>query len=598
MADRRANHPIFSKGIPALALSFLALACSDGKGVSKDLATGKAPKKDEASTSHRGGGDATATKVAALLDKNCGECHGSKSQGGVTDISDLSKLVTAELVVPGSPNRSSLFQSMKAGRMPPSGALAAEDLALVEKWISGGALAGSGGESRTYVGEAEMQKLCAEDLLTTDAGDRPNFRYFSLMHLYDSGATDSTIDLGGQGLNKLMNSLSHAKTVKPLKAINAAKTIFRVDLRDFAWTPAVWTALTKPYPYLIVPEDGKALGALQHDTQADVPVLRGDWFLATASRAPLYYQLLGVGTNVADLEKVLGINLDTDIRSKAVIRAGFNNSTISKENRVIERHDTSNGFLWRSYEFGTSLKSQDVLANPLGPVASVVAKTPDSQGDDNGLFGFPGFGLAPHFNGISGGGGSGDLLGAGHVFTEDGGEFIFTMPNGMLGFYLAAGKNRQRLNEVPVDPGEEEIVAGLACMSCHSRGVIQKDDMVAPAAANNAALAPALALIKQLYVEASAFNGKVTKDSDSYEKKLADAGVDAKAKDPVFRLAKPYPLRVSLAQAAAELGVEAAELSDALDGKLEGVKGLFDDDAIKRSDLEANFAKMVAALKP
>ncbi len=568
-------------GVALAALAFIACSSGKGGGIGGNFARNGDSEKDDGVTTAPAKG--MAKKVLAIFETSCASCHSAdRSDGGIGDILDLENLILTDQVTPGSPKRSPVFTSMKDGKMPPDGKVSSDDLALVEKWILGGALTGTTATTRTFVGEASMQKACAEDLLSVAESSRKTTRYLSLVHLYDASVSDKTIATAVQGVAKLLNSLSLADKVKAVDTFNSEKTLIRIDLGDFGWDEATWSKLSKPYPYLIVPKDSKALGVMQEETGSQVPVIRADWFLGTASRPPLYYQMMGSGTSLSEFEKNLNLTLDEDIAGQKVIRAGFNNSTVSTENRVIERHETGNGPLWRSYEFGTSENTQNVLKNPLGPTVGSGGKDQRSRDGPKGI-------IIP---GVDSG-----ALGDNHAFNTDGGEFIYSLPNGMLGFYII-GQTKNRIDEAPVAEGEEPIIAGMSCMSCHSRGVIEKDDMVRAAAAGDAELSDSLAAINAIYPESKAFNKQVADDSESYEKTLVEAGVNPKAKDPVYRIAKPYNLDVSKEQAAAELGVTLAAFEKALESDLEGVADKFHDDAISRADFKENFKQMLEAVKP
>jgi hypothetical protein len=526
---------------------------------------------DQASIGPIGGGESLASQVAALLDAKCASCHGEQGSGGVSNISDLGNLITMGYVVPGDPKRSPLFQAVKKGSMPPSGKLSDGDVNRIEKWIDTGATEKAVEENRTFVNEADVMRMCAEDLLGNfKEGERKDVRYFSLVHLYNAGTARPTIDQAAQGLSKLMNSLSRQKGIEKVDAINPDKTLFRIKLGNYGWDAARWEELVKSYPYLIVPKDDTALGALQTDTGSGVPVLRGDWFLAHGSRAPLYYALLDMPSKQADLESQLGINFLSNITGGSVMRAGFDNSGVSKNHRVIERHETSDGVLWRSYEFGGTLETQDVFSRPLGPTM------PKDDDDDGGIFGDLGSSSAK------------DPFGGERGFTPDGGEFIFSLPNGMLAFFVV-GKDMSRLSAAPTEEGEDPIIPGMSCMGCHSRGFIEKDDQVRERVGSDSQ-------VEALYPKPATFNKQLNSDSGKYAAALADAGVDAKSKDPVFRFGSAYMLRVPLAQAAAELGVTSSELRDALGEDLSDVNDLFEDDSIDREQFKANFPKMVEAL--
>ena len=81
------------------------------------------------------------------------------------------------------------------------------------------------------------------------------------------------------------------------------------------------------------------------------------------------------------------VDATEDINDADVLRAGFNGSGISRNNRLIERHETPFGAYWKSYDFGSSTGRKNLFASPLGP--------------------------GPGAN----------------TFRHDGGEIIFTLPN-------------------------------------------------------------------------------------------------------------------------------------------------------------------------
>ena len=113
-------------------------------------------------------------------------------------------------------------------------------------------------------------------------------------------------------------------------------------------------------------------------TATRMPCVRVDWFVANASRAPLYYDLLQIPTNASELERQLRVDVALDIQQERVARAGFIGSGISRNNRILERHDAQNGAYWRTYDFDAmpqNLIDRDILlpdrrnvfAYPLGP---------------------------------------------------------------------------------------------------------------------------------------------------------------------------------------------------------------------------------------
>src|SRR5207245_10560041 len=101
-----------------------------------------------------------------------------------------------------------------------------------------------------------------------------------------------------------------------------------------------------------------------------------------------------------------------------VARTGFIGSGISRNNRVLERHDAMNGPYWRTYDFDAipqNLVDRDILL-----------------ADRRNLFAYP---LGPGF---------GD-----NVFQHAGGEAIFALPNGLHG-YILINANNVRLDKGPI----------------------------------------------------------------------------------------------------------------------------------------------------
>ena len=102
---------------------------------------------------------------------------------------------------------------------------------------------------------------------------------------------------------------------------------------------------------------------------------------------------------------------------------------------------------WKSYDFGGQAANQNLYETPLGP-------------DVDGLFSQ-----------------------AFELFEHDGGEVIFSLPNGMHGYYLATADGK-RLQVGPsnivhdASRTDRVIVNGLSCISCHSSGIQHRLDNV------------------------------------------------------------------------------------------------------------------------
>src|SRR5207244_4177414 len=150
--------------------------------------------------------------------------------------------------------------------------------------------------------------------------------------------------------------------------------------------------------------------AITADTGTELAHLRGDWFVATASRPPLYQDLLQLPPTDRALERLLQVDVPTNLKEETAARAGFNDSGVSKNNRLIERHDAAYGAYWRSYDFAENTGRQNLFEHPLGPQTGETS------------------------------------------FQHAGGEMIFHLPNGLHGYLLADSTGRR------IDKGPIEIV--------------------------------------------------------------------------------------------------------------------------------------------
>lgn len=481
-----------------------------------------------------------AEKARAVLKTHCVRCHGQDGavEGGLNYVGDLGKLVSRKKVVPGSPDESRLFKRMADGTMPPpdeqprpSGA----ELAAVRAWIQAGAPGGSLA-SRAPITPAEVHAAVLADLDTHDRRARRFQRYFTLAHLHNAGLSDDELQTYRNALSKLVNSLSWNSTVRIPVAVDPARTVLRIDLRWFQWDATTWNRILLEYPYGVL-DDTIAARAVSVNTAARLPVIRADWFVATASRAPLYYDVLQLPANLADLERQLRVDSTLNIQQERVVRVGFNGSGVSRFNRVLERHDSAQGMYWRTYDFdeppanlteranGNLLADRrNVFAHPLGPVA---AEQP---------------------------------------FQHAGGEAIFALPNGLHAFFLVNAANA-RLDKAPVaivsDPKRPDraVEAGVSCMSCHVTGILPKPDQVRDHVGKNPAAfrRQDADIIRALYPAKEKSLDVMNDDMKRYAAALAKTGSKVTRFEPVSTITGRYEADMDLPTAAAELGLRPEE---------------------------------------
>lgn len=80
---------------------------------------------------------ALEAQALAILGTNCSGCHGgSTGPAGVSDILNASHLIASGLIVPGNPNSGRIMTAIQGGVMPPTGALPAASVAVLQNWIT------------------------------------------------------------------------------------------------------------------------------------------------------------------------------------------------------------------------------------------------------------------------------------------------------------------------------------------------------------------------------------------------------------------------------------------------------------------------------
>jgi mono/diheme cytochrome c family protein len=496
--------------------------------------------------------DATPEAAAAyaVLDKHCARCHQegalkeglTSSKSGFDFVLDLERLAQdTKYVVHGDDFGSKLYAVIGPYSYPAmpddcseeSCFPTAEETAAVSDWIK--SLANNAPEPRPLITLAEQWKLAFADLQTQPTNRRDRIRYFSLRDLHnDPDVSDENLEGYRAATVKLINALSWNPTIYKAQAVDEHGTLLRVFLPDLDWTHDTWRVMEAQYPYGMTSATDPHLKPLQDMAGTLVPVMRADWFAATASVSPMYYDILGLPDTVQGLEAMLNLDMVRNIRDEQVIRAGFQDSGVSTHNRLIERHALGSGFFWTSYDFAGSQGRQSFFEYPLGPT---------------------------------------EAYGPSLAFQHDGGESIFTLPNGFHAYYLNTAEG-DRLDVGPTQivrdddytDGTGEVVNGISCISCHSKGIRLNEDKVRDVALNDLALPPAARqVIDAIYPGQEEVAKWLQADTDAFRATLAAADIDpditAGGLEPVRGLFVYHvDLYIDFVQAANELGLTEEEL--------------------------------------
>lgn len=501
---------------------------------------------------------ALALKARGVFKQFCHRCHhGEGSEGGEFDVL-MEKSLTAKrdegekpYVVPGQPDESYVVQRMLKSEMPPEEVRerpSAAEIDLVKQWIAAGAPPYPQRDVRAFLDIKAMLTAVRDDLRKADLEDRAHFRYFTLTHLHNNRQVpDEDLRVYRAALSKAVNSLSWKPRIVLPRPVDKAETVLAVDVRDLDWDRGnLWQEVLRHYPYGLkfkdYPDD--ELRVLDDEiTQlagCELPLVRADWFVAAATRPPLYHTLLQLPTTATELESQLDVNVIDNFRRDRLARGGFFPSGVSGQNRLVERHEARYGAYWKSYDFKK----------------------------DNDRFDLKRFPLGPHFP---------DNDFADQAFTHDGGESIFNLPNGLQGYLLVDGHDH-RIDAGPIGvvgdslktAGTNEIVTGVSCMACHKHGMISFKDQIRDSAA---VLGSAERKVKRLYPDAKTMNVSLAEDEAKFlaalEKAIGpflreEASQPKPLKDfaePVGETARLYRFApVDLNVVACELGFQ--ELSD------------------------------------
>ena len=469
-----------------------------------------------------------AQDAYAILERGCFNCHGPEGSFKESLLIEYNALIQNGTVVPSNPNASELYNRLvtteTAKRMPlGQPQLPAQSINTIRNWILAGApdWAATSTTGGDFISPSEVLNTIETHLMSLAPFDRAFARYFTMTHLYNAGETAGILQEYRKGLSKLVNSLSWGVTVTNPHPIGPQGTIFYIDLRHYEWdVNDAWAQIEAVYPYHIgfdAPAQTTLktqLGRLQTETKSNIPSVHVDWFVAQASLPPLYHDLLSLPLTDRELETRLEVDVLRNISNAPgvrVWRAGFNNSGVSNNNRMVERHTSRYGAYWKSYDFAGSVGRQNIFNHPLS-------------------------------------------------FTHDGGEVIFNLPNGLQGYYLVNASG-SRLDDAPINivsnpaASDPTVRNGLSCFGCHTEGMKTFEDQVRSVIESNTNPAYDKAQALRLYVEQSEMDALVSEDMNRYKGALEETGGAFGDIEPISRFHEAFQGPVDAAYAAAVVGL-------------------------------------------
>ncbi len=490
-----------------------------------------------------------AQEAYLIFENSCNDCHAEGGSYTEQLLLEYPAIIEDGSVIPEDPDNSELYKRLlgptENGLQMPfnSDPLPPEQIETIRQWILAGAPDWNVGRplDRSFITTDAMLDSIQKHLDTLAAFDRPYARYFTLTHLYNAGELADTLVDYRHALSKLVNSLSWGRNVVNPEPIDTKETIYYIDLRRYQWEQGTdrWTQIEEAYPYslnfTLETETGllRKLTNLRETMECNVPFVHVDWFLATASLPPLYNDILGL----PETDRALEAELDVDVAGNQqdapgirVWRAGFDGeaSGVSQNNRVVERHESRYGAYWKSYDFAGGVGTQNIFNYPL-------------------------------------------------TFTQDGGEIIFNLPNGLQAYFLvdAAGNSIDVApTEIVSNPAADDpaVRNGLSCIGCHTEGMKTFEDTVRGVIEANTNLSGREHALR-LYVEKPVMDALVSEDAERYRVALEKAGGDIKDIEPVHRFHEAFQGPVDAAHAAAAIGFKTADFLERInnDPNLQGL---------------------------
>ncbi len=131
MVNRRQIKFIFILSIGLLSLSILFQNCAKSNITNSGAAVSQQTILE--------------SKSIDILNQKCSSCH-SESTGAansapgadpITNISDVNYLLRTRLIIPGEPDLSPIYQSVRNGDMPVNESLDTQEIQTIKDWISG-----------------------------------------------------------------------------------------------------------------------------------------------------------------------------------------------------------------------------------------------------------------------------------------------------------------------------------------------------------------------------------------------------------------------------------------------------------------------------
>jgi hypothetical protein len=377
------------------------------------------------------------------------------------------------------------------------------------------------------------------DVVAQPAEDRRFQRYVSAAFLFPTYCrVDTAVNVVADALPLLLNSLSLTQTAASAQPVDGDEALLRIDLREMGWDRPIhigtrehadgWEALSANAA-LSVALRGPEADTLLQQLGTRTPLLHAHDLARAALGASVYYALLQAPQSLGELRSALGIPPELEAEPNAYWRAVTTQSRVSRQDRMVLRYRGAAD-------------------------APLFWHTLDRLPDDA----------------------AGSALVAPLARTGDESSVVYTLPNGMPAYFLAAADgSRMDESRALIDTSEGDFVPRTApsCMRCHSEGGVMpvQDELRAYAATDpqDRLSARERALLAEVYPAQKDLDALIEADRRRVEAAQARLGVPSPNGGLLDQLVPMHDQDLQPTVAAAELFVSAAEL-DRRRGELPG----------------------------
>lgn len=449
----------------------------------------------------------TFDELAPVIAQNCVSCHAGR------DGYEQARAKYSQML-----DRIGRDQD-EPGHMPPGRPkLGQTEQKLFADWGAGGFLkagecvADNGGAK--HISLAELELAAFRDVSEIPAAEQKDYAYLSYADRIDAGASTAELATLKQAAAKAVASVSLARELILPRSV--APGLLAINVRDLELDGAKWAAIEAGSTLNF--ESRTSIGiALKELTGKRLPILPISEFIDIALRnAGIYYALTEAPQTFGELTKKLGVDYSGDLAALRAVLVGFNGSPLSPAaNRLMSRHVSDDGFLHCTYDTGAIVSdAQNVLKNPL----------------------------------LFEAGGRANLRFAA-------GECLYSLPNGMLGGFLALAKDvfrgpifdhselNQRLDfadpaivhDYTSNPLSPFIRNEISCNRCHAGGILRHVDEV-----REKVLGPASGLdatdarkVDALFKKQPEVDRIIAQDNARFGAALRSLGIDQASPDPI-----------------------------------------------------------------